>query len=98
MLSRIGYTTAGWNSVWQNSPLFSLTMRAFFAFARGSPMQLRGARQHRFDRVARLVQDDAVADREWLLLVRSRLEQPTQKRQLPAFPADLDMADLGIDA
>ena len=73
-------------------------LRAFFAFARGAPVQLRGARQHRFDRVARPVQDDAVADRERLLLVRSRLEQLALKRQLPAFPADLDMADLGIDA
>ena len=73
-------------------------LRAFFPFAGGAPMQLRGARQHGLDRVARLVQDDAVADRQRLLLVRLRLEQLAQKGQLPAFPFDLDMADLGIDA
>ena len=73
-------------------------LRAFFAFARRAPMQLRGARQHGLDRVAGLVEDDAVADRQWLLLVGPRLEQLAEQRQLAAFPADLDVADLGVDA
>ena len=71
---------------------------AFFAFGGGAAVQLRGARQDHRDRLAGGVEFDPVADREWTLLVRLRLEQLARERQLQDLARYLDVADLGVDA